>query len=325
MLHPKYDLQIGSVVLKPESSNENISMTVSASMNSPSDTFEGTFRSSGQAIDIKKEDILKLSLGYEDGMSDVFHGKVEDLIFRTFDMRIIAYSSTFNLSRVRKDKFYEERTAGQIVKDLADVAGVDTKDIEDGVKFPYYAVDSNKNAYEHIKELAGVCGFDTYCNNKDQLMFKKYNPKTKHPVTYGKNIIRVTMNDWLNVYDGVTVIGESPASESGPETSHWLKKEPMQSFAGNQDFPLFIVNRAVKDEQTAKKIAEENLNTIKSQLVVVMDLVGNPEIMLGDGVTVDGVPNKGVNGDYQIRTIEHHFTKSEGFITTIKCRGKSKE
>ena len=107
MLHPKYDLQVGSAVLKPESSNENISMTVSASMNSPSDTFEGTFRSSGQAIDIKKEDILKLSLGYEDGMSDVFHGKVEDLIFRTFDMRIIAYSSTFNLSRVRKDKFYE--------------------------------------------------------------------------------------------------------------------------------------------------------------------------------------------------------------------------
>ena len=40
------------------------------------------------------------------------------------------------------------------MKDLADVAGVDTKDIEDGVKFPYYAVDSNNNAYEHIKELA---------------------------------------------------------------------------------------------------------------------------------------------------------------------------
>ena len=154
----------------------------------------------GKRIDIKKEDILKLSLGYEDGMSEVFHGKVEDLIFRTFDMRIIAYSSTFNLSRVSKDKFYEQRTAGQIVKDLADVAGVETKDIEDGVKFPYYAVDSNKNAYEHIKELAAVCGFDTYCNNKDQLMFKKYNPKTKHPVTYGKNIIRVTMNDWQNVY-----------------------------------------------------------------------------------------------------------------------------
>ena len=123
----------------------------------------------GKSTDIKKEDILKLSLGYEDGMSDVFHGKVEDLIFRTFDMRIIAYSSTFNLSRVRKDKFYEQRTAGQIVKDLADVAGVDTKDIEDGVKFPYYAVDSNKNAYEHIKELVAVCGYDTYCNNKDQL------------------------------------------------------------------------------------------------------------------------------------------------------------
>ena len=108
-------------------------------------------------------------------------------------------------------------------------------------------------------------------------MFKKYDPKTKHSVTYGKNIIRVTMNDWLNVYDGVTVIGESPASESGPETSHWLKKEPMQSFAGNQEFPSLISKSSGKRRTDSQENSEENLNTIKSQLVVVMDLVGNPE------------------------------------------------
>src|SRR5262249_30984871 len=158
----------------------------------------------------------------------------------------------FNLSRLRIDKFYEQRTAGQIVKDLADNASVETLDIEDGVKFPYYAIDSNKNAYEHIKELAVICGYDIYCNPNNKLMFKKYNPTLKHSIQYGKNLIRLSLDDLSNFYQGVKVIGESPSSESGPETSHWLKKEQVYSSAGSEESSLTIVNRAVKDEDTAR-------------------------------------------------------------------------
>ena len=323
MLHPKYNVEIGSTVFKPELSNENISMSISASMNSPSDIFEGIFRLKGKAVDMKKQDIVKVSLGYEDGMYKVYQGKVVGLGINTYDISVTAYSSTFSLSCLRKDKFYEQRTAGQIVKDLANMAGVEPGDVEDGIKFPYYAVDSNKNGYEHIKELALLSGYDIYSDSNDRLVFKKYNPLKFHDLTYGKDIARVASLDFMKRYGGVNVIGESPASVNGQETAHWLKKESMQSSIGGQDDALLIINRAVKDEDTAKKIAEENLNNVKSHIEIVMDIVGNPEILLGDGVRLNKVPNDILNGDYQVRSVEHHFGKKKGFMTTIQCKGKS--
>jgi prophage tail gpP-like protein len=325
MLHPKYEIEIGQASFEPGTSNENNSLSVSKSMNFPSDIFEGTFRNDGRAATVKSGDTLKLSLGYEDGMSEVFQGHVQSLNLRMFDMGITAYSATFKLSRLRKDKFYEQRTAGQIVKDLADIAQVEVQDLEEGVKFPYYAIDSNKSLYEHIKELALVCGFDSYCDSKNKLVFKKYNPKTKHTVEYGKSLISLALEETPSRYQGVKVIGESPSSESGSETSHWLKKEQIQSSAGSQEFPMIIINRAVKDEETAKRIAEESLNTIKSQLVVVMDLVGSPEVMLGDAVIIERFPNKTLNGEYKVRTVQHYFSKKNGFVSTLRCRGESKE
>jgi phage protein D len=179
--------------------------------------------------------------------------------------------------------------------------------------------------YEHIKELALVCGYDSYCDSKNKLMFKKYNPTTKHSIEYGKNLINLTLEESPSQYQGIKVIGESPSSESGSETSHWLKKEQVQSSAGSQEFPMIIINRAVKDEETAKRIAEENLNTIKSQLVLVMDIVGSPEIMLGDAVTIERFPNKMLNGEYMVRTVQHHFSKRNGFISSLRCRGAPKD
>jgi hypothetical protein len=294
-------------------------------MDAPSDTFEGIFRNNGQAGAIKKEDPVKVSLGYEDEKSDVYQGKVGNIVLNTFDLIVTAYSSIFALCNLRKDKFYEQRTAGQIVKDLVGIAQVQIQDVEDGVRFPYYAIDSNRNAYEHLKVLAKICGFDIYCNDKDKLVFKKYKPITKHKADYGKNIIRVSRADILNIYEGVTVLGESPASVSGPETSHWIKKESMRSFAGNQDKSMYIVNRAVRDEQTAKKVAESNLDALKFQMSILLEIVGDPKIKLGDAIVVGGLPNKELNGEYQIRSVEHHLNKKDGFVTIVKCRGKSPE
>ena len=324
MLHPKYETRIGPTVFKPETSNEIVSIVVSASMDIPSDTFRGIFRNNGRAAIIKKEDPVNVSLGYEDSNSEVFQGKVGNIVLSTFELGVTGYSSILALCNLKKDKFYEQRTAGQIVKDLAAVGKVQIQDVEEGVRFPYYAIDSNKNAYEHIRALATICGFDIYCNEKDKLIFKKYNPITKHKADYGKNIIRISRADNLRIYEGVTVLGESPSSVSGAETSHWIKKEPMKSIAGNQDKSMYIINRAVKDEQTAKKIAESSLDALKFQMGIVLELIGDPKIKLGDGIVVSGVPSRQMNGEYQVRSVEHQLNKKEGFVTIVKCKGRSK-
>jgi phage protein D len=325
MLHPKYELKIGSLTFEPKSSDFLTGLTVDCSLNIPSDTFYGSIINNKLAKEIKKGDLLKISLGYEDKLTVVFQGNVYDLIFSAFDTSVNAYSCTFNLSHLKIDKFYEQRTAGQIVKDLAVNASAETLDIEDGVKFPYYAIDSNKSAYEHIRELAVICGFDVYCNQENKLMFKKYNPNKKHAVEYGKNLIAVTMGVNPSPYQGVKIIAESPSSESGTQTAHWLKKEQVYSLAGEEESLLTIVNRAVKDEDTARKIAEERLDTLKYQKIVHADVVGNPEIYLGDAITLEALPNPLLNGEYKIITIQHLYSKRKGFITKLICRGLSKE
>lgn len=323
MLHPKYETIIGSVTFKPGTPNECISTTISTSMDGPSDAFEGTFRGDGKSLSVKKVDPVKISLGYEDGISEVFQGKVANVTLNTFGISITAYDSIFTLCNTRRDKFYEQRTAGQIVRDIAAMGSIQVQDAEDGVRFPYYTIDSNKNTYEHLKDLSRICGFDIYCNSNDKLVFKKYKPEAKHALDYGKNIIRISRSDIVNAYEGVTVIGESPASVGGPETSHWIKKESMRSFAGNQEKALYFSNRVIRDEQTAKRIAEEKLDAIKFQVTTILELVGDPKIKLGDAVIVGGVPTKKANGEYQVRSVEHHFSKKEGFLTTVKCKGES--
>jgi len=325
MLHPKYELKIGSITYKPDASNECINIHTVSSMDSPSDLFEGSFRIDGQASKTKKEDPVTVSLGYEDDLTQVFEGKIDELSHKMFDVNLTAFSSIFSLSTFRADKFYEQRTAGQIVTDLAKEAQVQQDEISDGVKFPYYAVDSNRNGYDHIQKLASICGFDIYFTNKNKLVFKKYVPPNKHKLSFGKNILKIKRIDNTPILKGIVVIGESPASLKGADTSHWIKKKPLRAVSGQDGQSLKIVNRAIKDDQTARKVAEENLNTIKSQLIVVIDVVGDPKIMLGDAAVIEGIPNKEMNGEFQIRTIEHYFSKNYGFVTSLKCRGKSGE
>jgi phage protein D len=304
-----------------------------SSMDSPSCLFEGTFRLDGQAAKVKKQDTVKVSLGYDDDkLTQIFEGKIDGVDIRTYDIYLTAFSSIFSLCTLRVDIGSNHRTAGQIVKNIASKGQVQFKeqDISDGVKFPYYVVDSNRNVYDHVQKLATTCGFDAYFTSEDKLVFKKYDPANKHKLTYGKNILSIRWIDNSNVVKSVIVMGESPASIKGAETFHWFKKEPVIAESVNpksseQGMSLKIINRAIKDDQTAKKVAEENLNTTKTQLTVMIEIVGDPTLLLGDAIVLEGVPNQNINGEYQIRTVEHSFSKTGGFVTSLKCRGETPE
>ena len=41
----------------------------------------------------------------------------------------------------------------------------------------------------HLQRLAQKCGFDTYANTKDKILFAKYKPSTTHELTYGEDIL----------------------------------------------------------------------------------------------------------------------------------------
>ncbi|MGH9997734.1 MAG: hypothetical protein ACRD7F_06955, partial [Nitrososphaeraceae archaeon] len=138
-------------------------------------------------------------------------------------------------------------------------------------------------------------------------------------------------------YNSLSILGESPSSTKGSDTSHWLSKKQVKGFAESElkddgsgvggggeaaaTKELHFSKRFVKDEDTAKKIAEGSLKKLNSYLLLQIEIVGNPSIFLGDGIIIQNVPLKELNGEYQIKTIEHFISKYTGYVTTLKCQG----
>jgi hypothetical protein len=323
MLHPTYKIEAAGT-LNPDSSDVS-SITVNLSMDEPIDIFEGSIKFRGQAESprVTKGTDVTVYLGYDDNLTDAFEGNIDAFHFRYPKFYVHAVSDMFLLTLKRFDKFYEQQTAGAIVKDLCQSAGVEVDDVSDGVQLPYYAVDSNRNVYEHVRYLAGISGFDVYTTNKNKLVFKKFQAKEKHVIEYGKNLIKLNKVEQTKVIDSVKVFGESPSSSQGSQTTHWLTKQKVQGTAGNEGGnEIIIEDRVIKDEDTAKHVADAVFERLNSGIFfITTEVLGNPKIMLGDSVTIKGMPYDPINGEYQARSVEHYFSKTSGFITTIKCRG----
>lgn len=327
MLHPTYKIEAAGT-LNPKS-NDVSSITVNLSMDEPIDIFDGSlkFRSQAESPRVANGTDLTAYLGYDDNLTDVFEGNIDAFHFRYPKFYVHAVSDMFLLTLKRFDKFYEQQTAGAIVKDLCQSAGVEVDEVSDGVQLPYYAVDSNRNVYEHVRYLAGISGFDVYTTNKNKLIFKKYQAKEKHVLEYGKNLIKLNKVERTKVIDSVKVFGESPSSSQGSQTTHWLSKQKVQGTAGNEGgTEIIIEDRVIKDEDTAKQVADAVFERLNSGIfLITTEVLGDPKIMLGDSVIIKRMPYDPMNGEYQVRSVEHYFSKTSGFITTIKCRGTPNE
>ncbi len=183
---------------------------------------------------------------------------------------------------------------------------------------PTYVVDYAANAYEHILRLAERCNFDVYMTDDEQLVFKEWNGGKKHSLEYGKEIIGVEELDFSPLFASARVYGESPASVKGSDTFHWLTKQEVKGEAGS-GLALTLHDPAIKDKQTADTVADAMLNKLKYTFAAVVETVGKPEIKLGDTVALEGMPRSAIQGELEVRGIEHYLSKVEGFTTRISC------
>lgn len=322
MLHPSYKLQIGSESIDPDSSDDLISIRLSLDMDRAADCFDSHLRIRDQGFKFASDDAVSVSLGYKDKLTDVFKGLVDFVDLDFYSARVFGLNSISKLLRLRVDRFYEHQSCGAIVSDLANKAKVSTSNIEDGIQLPYYAVDSNKNAYEHIRELAERCGFEVYTTSDDKLAFKKYQASSPKTFEYAKNIIGVSKFDQDLIFEKVRVLGESPSGSKGADAAHWLTKKLVQGATGS-GAELLVQDRAIRNTDSASSVAKARLERIKKAVEMVVDVVGDATVMLNDTVKIEGMPESSLNGEYQVRGVEHYLSKSKGFTTSLRLRGES--
>jgi hypothetical protein len=261
----------------------------------------------------------------------VFNGLLGDIEHNLSKVKLTAFGYSKRLLDLRLNRVYLNQSAGAIVSDLAKAVNIEVKECEDGITFPMYAIDDGSNAFEHIVRLARRCGYDAYMTDAGQLVFKEYREDKVHLLEFGKDILQVDAIDRLPPIQ-LSVYGESPSSFRGAETYHWLTKRNIKgswgaaiTINGTDIRGPIIQDPTIKSSETAKNVAGTEALYLWQRFIVSVDVVGNPEIKLGDGVKIKGFEDEELNGTYQIIGVRHYLSNTKGFVTTIEGKRGGKK
>lgn len=316
MLKPAYKIKIGPESYDTENNAEALSINVDCDINIPLDACKVVLRQ-GDKTSVKRDDPITIELGYEDAMKKVFTGTVDTVEPGISGVVISGFSVAAPLTRIKMHQVYEKQTAGAIVKDLADRASLSIKTVEDGISFPMYVVDDAKPIYSHMRELAGLCGFDLFMTPDGEVVFKKYQKKKAVTFTYGIDIIDVTAKTLTPLATSVKVFEESPSSFKGADTAHWLSKKVIGGVSGSGDQVYMICNPAIRDKDTADQVAAAVLGSLTIPMAGTLKTIGEPTVKLGDTIEIKDMPDARMNDTFEVTRVSHAFSMEEGFVTTF--------
>ncbi|MCA9941837.1 MAG: hypothetical protein H6656_00620 [Ardenticatenaceae bacterium] len=304
-----------------------VELTVRLDKDAPADSFTlvmgqvGSFRPD-------KDGELTIELGYDsdDVLTQVMTGDIISVEPGLTTSRVIGHSAALKLLRSFSNKTYENKTAAQIIRDLADQSGVSVAKADNGITFPAYVVDGRRNHYQHIRHLADLSGLDLYINAEGKLVMEKFsNGNTIHTLEYGKHVIELESLQSDLLAGKVEAFGESPGGGRAEGAWAWLTKD----FSGNKGTagsgePTLLLERPVLRTAAAAKTAAQAASTRLQQRTIRGRLLiqGRPQIKLGDAIRLRGVPEEPLNGEFQVRSLIHHISKTGGFTTTINFQGK---
>ena len=327
LIKPAYKLTIGRKVIdttdEPKASIVT-DLRVSLDLDTPADSFSfqlgnvGTFKP-------QREDDVKIELGYADngGFTDVMTATVETLEPNLTTTHVAGFSGADALLRTFVEQTYESKTAGAIVRDLADRAGLEVATAEDGITFPAYVVDGRRSAYLHMQELAELCGFDLYIKPDGQLVFEKFlNGKTVHVFEFAKHVVSLDVARTPPLAGLVEAWGESPAGSQGENSWAWVTTDFSGSRGSAGSGALLLRERpALRTREAAATAANAILTNIKRRTLrgnVVT--IGRPQIKLGDAIRLRQLADDSLNTLFQVRSVTHRITKLKGFTTTVGFR-----
>lgn len=317
MNNPAYKVRIGDETFDSASNPEILSISVDLDLDVPADCFEICLKPSSKASSLQVGDPVVLELGYQSSLSKVLTGAVHSVEANISQITVKGLSLVSLLSHMKVNQVYEKQTAGAIVKDLAEKMGIAVVEAEDGLSLPMYVVDDGKDAFCHMKDLARRCGFDLFLKGDGRLVFKRYARQTPRQFRYGRDVIEAEAEEPRPMASCVKVFGESPSGFRGAETAHWSSKKVVEGIAGSGEAVICIEDPAVRDKDTADKVASAILESLTTPLFGRLKALGNARLGLGDTIEIIDMPENRLNGEFEAVRVAHHYSKKEGFTSQV--------
>jgi phage protein D len=328
MLQPAYKLTIGGKVVdttdQPRASTA-VELNVVLDIGAAADSCALVLGNVG-GLAPKRGDEAEVALGYADdegALTRVIKGEVDRVEPGLETTRVVVYGGDMKLMRSFTEQTFKGLSAGAIVRDLAGRASVPVERAEDGIGYPVYVVDGERSIYAHMLDLAESCGFDLYLTPDGKLVFEKFQEgRTVHVFEYAKHIVSLDVQRATTTVEQVEVWGESATATSGDDAAAWVTTD----FSGSKGVAgtgrrLLLQRPSLRTATAARTAAQAALTEIKRRSVRGhLVTIGRPEVKLGDAIRIAAVPDASLNGNYQVRGVNHRVTKSGGFATRIDFR-----
>lgn len=277
----------------------------------------------GNAIKQGDQIIVELTAGELSG--NVISAEVRAIQSSFGHTEIEGVTGMHKLAGTRINQVYENQTLAQIINDLADQAGVDTGEIETGSTYSYFVIHESKNLLRYILDLAMREGMDFYFETDNKLTLKKFNKtRADHIFRFGIDILDLQVFGHQPTTDHILIYGESPSSNQGSDTWHWIAKDisPFQSEVGQGSKTLAIQDGAVRTKDAADNFAVSKLGAIKDQSTWGrLKILGNPMVKLADAIEIKDCEKPELNGLFKVTEVRHILNKQEGYLTYIGFTG----
>jgi len=302
-----------------------VDLRVSLSMDTPADSATLLLGRVGNFVP-EHEGTLSIALGFADSddLSKVMTSTIVTRETGLIHTRVTGHSAAQRLLHTFHDEMYEDRNAGQIVRDLANKAQVNIATAHAGIQFPAYVIDSRRSVYVHMRALAKLSGFDLYINSNGDLVFEPFRDgKTIHKLVYAQHVLVFELQQSVNRAKAIEAWGESPGGSKSKDDWAWLTKDfAAQAGKTGSGVPkLLLENPALRNRSAANKASDALAQRLQRQTQRGrVTTIGNAKIQLGDALEFEGLPDSSANGKYQVRAVKHYISKAKGFLTTVDFR-----
>lgn len=319
---PVFEVQLGSAAAK-DWKEALVSFTVESALAPGVDRAEVLVSPLSDAPSASLADAAAISAGYEDDSTTaIFTGQVTAIRAGIRGATGIgATNGGTALASLRINQGYEQRTAGQIVSDLASRASVDTDSIEDGVTYPYYVIDDGRSAWQHIAGLARKNDFLAFFTAEGKLTMQPV--AAGSPVetfTYGEDILALDVVSAAPVAGKVTAIGEGAAGTQGDDAWAWLLKDAssVSADSGSGDPVRLLTDGSLRSADAARQAAAGAASALaRSQIRGRMLVPGTPVVVVGSTIEIASAPQDSLNGTVLVERVAHRYSKGGGFTTAI--------
>jgi hypothetical protein len=301
-----------------------VSVTVDCGVASSVDSAEIRLAAVEGAPDVSVGDAGTVALGYSDADPQVvFTGEIAS-VERDVEgaTRLVATNGGAALAALRFESSYEQQSAGDVVRDAASRASVDTGTIADGATLPFLAVDGTRSAWRSLAALARANGAIAFFTADAKLAVAT--AATGDPAqtfTYGVDVLSLEAAQERPGVGAVTAVGDGAAGGHGTDAWSWLVKDSssVSGSAGTGDPARMAQDGALRTGEAAGSAASGI-----SALAALLDargravVPGAPAVGVGTTIAIGEAPTDELNGSFLVLRVRHTFSKRGGFRSAIE-------